>query len=81
MIRALLYSSHPRALVVPLPNPSCEPKLQRWRTGAVERSREVPSQICAILSQKQALFWPKRDLERILNSQTKGNSCYTSKAP
>ena len=39
-----------------LPNPSFEPKTHRWRPGAVAPSREVPSQICAVLGQKQPFF-------------------------
>ena len=42
--------------MVALPNPSFEPKTQRWRPGAVAPSREVPSQICAVLGQKQPFF-------------------------
>ena len=41
-----------------LPNPSFEPKTDQWRPGAVAPSREVPSQICAVLGQKQP-FSPK----------------------
>ena len=36
-----------------LPNPSFEPETHRWRPGAGAPSREVPSQICAVLGQKQ----------------------------
>ena len=42
--------------MVALPNPSFEPKTHRWRPGAVAPSREVPSQICAVLGQKQPFF-------------------------
>ena len=42
--------------MVALPNPSFEPKSHQWRPGAVAPSREVPSQICAVLGQKQPLF-------------------------
>ena len=42
--------------MVALPNPSLEPKTHRWRPGAVAPSREVPSQICVILGQKQPFF-------------------------
>ena len=42
--------------MVPLPNPSFEPKTHRWRPGAGAPSREVPSQICAVLGQKQPFF-------------------------
>ena len=42
--------------MVALPNPSFEPTTQRWRPGAVAPSREVPSQICAVLGQKQPFF-------------------------
>ena len=39
--------------MVALPNPSLDPKTQRWRPGAVAPSREMPSQICAFLGQKR----------------------------
>ena len=42
--------------MVPLPNPSFEPQTHRWRPGAVAPSREVPSQICAVLGQKRPFF-------------------------
>ena len=42
--------------MVPLPNPSFEPKTHWWRPGAVAPSREVPSQICAVLGGKQPFF-------------------------
>ena len=42
--------------MVALPNPSFEPKTHRWRPGAGAPSREVPSQICALLGQKQPFF-------------------------
>ena len=42
--------------MVPLPNRSFEPETQRWRPGAVAPSPEVPSQICAVLGQKQPFF-------------------------
>ena len=42
--------------MLPLPNPSFEPETHRWRPGAVAPSREVPSQICAVLGQKQPFF-------------------------
>ena len=41
---------------MPLPNPSFEPKTHRWRPAAVAPSREVPSEICAVLGQKQPFF-------------------------
>ena len=41
---------------MPLPNPSFEPQTHRWRPGAVAPSREVPSQICAVLGQTQPFF-------------------------
>ena len=44
--------------MLPLPNPSLEPKTHRWRPGAVALSREVPSQFCVVLGQKQP-FSPK----------------------
>ena len=44
---------HLRAWVVALSNPSFEPKTHLWRPQAVAPSWEVPSQICAILGQKQ----------------------------
>ena len=44
---------------MPLPNPSFEPKTNRWRPGAWAPSWEVPSQICAVLGQKTAIFCPK----------------------
>ena len=46
--------------MVPLPNPSFEPKTHQWRPGAVAPSREVPSQICAVLGPKKTFFGPKR---------------------
>ena len=42
--------------MVPLPNPSFEPETHQWRPGAVAPSREVPSQICVALGQKQPFF-------------------------
>ena len=42
--------------MVPLRNPSFEPETHRWRPGSVAPSREVPSQICADLGQKQPFF-------------------------
>ena len=42
--------------MVALPNPSFEPETHRWRPRAVAPSREVPSQICAALGQKQPFF-------------------------
>ena len=42
--------------MVPLPNPSFEPKAHQWPPGAVAPSREVPSQICAVLGQKLPIF-------------------------
>ena len=42
--------------MVALRNPSFEPKTHRWRPGAGVPSREVPSQICAVL----AFFRPKQ---------------------
>ena len=42
--------------MVTLPNPSFEPENHRWRPGAVAPSWEVPSQICAVLGQKQPFF-------------------------
>ena len=56
---ALIYSSHSRAQVVALPNPSFEPKTHRWRPGAGVPSREVPSQNCALCTPKEALCTPK----------------------
>ena len=41
---------------MPLPNPIFEPKTHRWRPGAVAPSREVSSQICTVLGQKQPFF-------------------------
>ena len=46
--------------MVVLQNPSSEPKTHQWRPGAVAPSREVPSQICAVLCPKTAFFGPKR---------------------
>ena len=62
--------------MVALPNPSLWPKNHRWRPGAVAPSWEVPSQICAVLGQKQP-FSPKTALVRVQNSQTKANGRYT----
>ena len=45
--------------MVALPNPSFEPETQCRRPGAMVPSREVPSQICAVLGQKQPLFTQK----------------------
>ena len=39
-----------------MPNPSFEPETRRWRPRAGAPSREVPSQICAALGQKQPFF-------------------------
>ena len=39
--------------MVPLPNPSFEPETHRLRPGAWAPSRELPSQFCAVLGQKQ----------------------------
>ena len=38
---------------MPLPNPSFKPKTHWWCPGVGAPSREVPSQICAALGQKQ----------------------------
>ena len=65
--------------MVALPNPTFEPKTHRWRPGAVAPSREVPSQICAVLAQKQP-FFAEKALIRAQNSQTKANGCYTPRA-
>ena len=61
--------------MVPLPNPSFEPKTHQWRPGAVAPSREVPSQICVVLGQKQPFspkIAPKPDYlpDYLLNGQT-----------
>ena len=45
--------------MVALPNPSFEPETRRWRPGAGAPSREVPSQNCAVLGQKQSFLGPK----------------------
>ena len=42
--------------MLPLLNPSFEPKTHQCRPEAVAPSREVPSQICAVLGQKQPFF-------------------------
>ena len=42
--------------MVALPNPGFEPETPRWRPGAVAPSQEVPSQIRAVLGQKQPFF-------------------------
>ena len=42
--------------MVALPTPSFEPKTHQWRPRAVALSREVPSQICAVLGKKQPFF-------------------------
>ena len=65
--------------MVALPNPSFEPKTHWWRPGAVAPSREVPSQICAIVGQSSH-FSRKAALVRVQNSQTKANGCYTPRA-
>ena len=39
-----------------LSNPCFGPKNHQWRPGAVAPSWEVPSQICAVLGQKQPFF-------------------------
>ena len=44
---------------MPLPNPSFEPETYWWRSGAWAPSQEVPSEICAVLGQKTAIFRPK----------------------
>ena len=50
--------------MVALPNPSFEPKTHLWRPGARTPSWEVPSQICAVLSQKQPFFAQNSPLTR-----------------
>ena len=65
--------------MVALPNPSFAPKTHRWRPGAVAPSWEVPSQICAVLGQKQP-FSPKIAPIPGRNAQTKDNSGHTSRA-
>ena len=52
----ILYFCHPTAQVLPLPNPSFEPKTHRCQPGAWAPSWGVPSQICAALCQKQPFF-------------------------
>ena len=42
--------------MVPLPNPSFEPKTHWWRPGAEAPSREVPSQNSAFCAPKQPFF-------------------------
>ena len=51
--------------MVPLPNPSFEPETHRWRPGAVAPSREVSSQICTVLGQKQPFFAQKSPQNRV----------------
>ena len=65
--------------MVALPNPSFEPKTHRWRPGAGAPSREVPSQICAVLGQKEQ-FLPKTTPKPGQNAQTKGYGEYTARA-
>ena len=64
---------------VPLPNPSFEPETHRWRPGAVAPSREVSSQICAILGQKRP-FFAQRAQKPGQKAQAKGNGGYTPRA-
>ena len=54
-----------------LPNPSFEPKTHRWRPGAWASSWEVPSQICAVLGQKQP-FFAKNSPQTRANRQNEG---------
>ena len=77
--RILCRSSHLGALVVPLPNPSFEPKTHRWRPGAWAPSREVPSQSCGVLGQN-GHFSPKIAPQPGRNAQAKENGGYTSRA-
>ena len=49
--------------MVALPNPSFEPRIHRWRPGAVAPSREVPSRIRADLGQKQPFFAQKSHIK------------------
>ena len=65
--------------MVALPNPSFEPKTHQWRPGAVAPSREVPSQICGVLGQKQP-FSPKIAPKPGRNAQTKENGGHTPRA-
>ena len=56
-----------------MPNPSFEPKNHPWRPGAGAPSREVPSQICAVLGQKQPFFAqnsPQTRAKRLNRRQT-----------
>ena len=53
-----------------LRNPSFEPENHHWRPGVGAPRREVPSQICAVLAEKQPFFaqespktWAKRPNE------------------
>ena len=46
--------------MVPLPNPSFEPKTHQWRPEPWAPSWEVPSRISAALGQKIAIFRPKQ---------------------
>ena len=48
-----------------LPNPSFEPETHRWQPRAVAPSREVPSQICEVLGQKQPFFAENSPLTRV----------------
>ena len=47
-----LYSGHPRASVVRLPNPSFEQKTHQWSPGAQAPSRELPPQTGTILGKE-----------------------------
>ena len=65
--------------MVALPNATFELKTQRWRPGAGVPSRDVPSQMCAVLGQKQP-FSPKTAPKPGRNAQTKGYGEYTARA-
>ena len=60
--------------MVALPNPSFEPENHRWRPGAWAPSREVPSQICAVLGQKQPFFAQNSPKTRVKRSN-EGKRC------
>ena len=66
--------------MVPLLNPSFEPKTHRWRPGAGAPSWAVPSQNCSFGAPKQP-FLAQNGPDTKSNGQTKANGSYTPRAP
>ena len=80
-LRALLYSSHPRAQVVPLPNPSSEPTTHLWNPGARSAKSGGALRKLRNLCPTTAFFWPQKAPKPSQNGQTKANGSYTTRAP